>query len=416
MGMWVRSYHSLNQPIRYLGADRGSVVASVPGRLILTNEYQVLPRRRTMTTGHGTRLHLRAQYQLASIVLLSIVSLAEGKDVGDLQARFFQEAPIAWREYLDLASHTQGEGGSKQIESKTGKILNTGMPFQFKLDGTLGLFLRQARDKPKRLEAQNDKYQFIVASPNSNDASIVQLIWDDWSTGADLVSAISPRGSDAIGAAPWRAAMAYACQGLLVDAVWLPKIFSSPSFKVVKASAVKSTNEDLIRIDFEYNPPEFGNNRVRNGYVELDPSRYWLIRAAEVDGYQPNPEWRAKIRIDNEYDDSTLGFPYATRHTTRTVSSIADFKDVYDTTMRKMDASDIGPFQLSSNGFPAPEDPRHRRRSYLVFWNLEVIFFLLAAILFYRFSRAFTASTAVANTANAHGNRARFRSAMSHGP
>lgn len=290
------------------------------------------------------------------LLVLFIPCSAVGEEPTDLRQKLQNEAPKAWSEYIQLASHTQGEVSSKATDRMTGKTIREEGPTQFKLNGLMGLYVG---DSPKRLECENDRYTFLLEEKLPNEWSLKYFKWNkgSYKYKIDFRGAVTSRGEETIGSSACQIAIAYSSYGLLIDATWLPAMFNTPSFKIVDVTGADEQGEGLIRVKFEYEPVKTRNNPVRNGYVILDPSRYWLIKETEVDGYEPEPEFRFKIQSKNEFDDSVAGFPYVSRNVQRTVGLPAvDNDDVHLTKLRRMDESDIEPFRLRAYGFPEPDE------------------------------------------------------------
>ena len=292
-----------------------------------------------------------------------------GQD-SDLRGRFLKEAPAAWTDYAARASHVQGQGAGRKVDLLTGKTILEEGPITVKIDGSLAVAI--SASNPKRLSGKNEDYEFVIESALSEKWSIVQLLRS--STPAEIYSISLPR-SQRLGSSPWQRAMSITCRGLLINDTWLPAMTVDPSFKITSVSATSQNKQD-VRVDFQYDPSDPRAGRVRGGYVVLDPSRYWLIKTMEVDAYEPKPEFRYKMHFENEFDDSTLGYPFVTKQELRSFKlPILDHKDVYSFNLQKLPATDVASFRLPGYGIPEPEPLNNRKWFGFIFWNMVIIFF-----------------------------------------
>ena len=114
----------------------------------------------------------------------------------------------------------------------------------------------------------------------------------------------------------------------------------------------------LIRVDFEYAPTNTRNNSLRNGWVVLDPTRYWQIRQAEVQIDEPREGVHGKAFVENDFDETNCGFPYAARCVLRKNLAAGKlsfaYETVYTTRLDAIDATDTAPFQLATYGVAEP--------------------------------------------------------------
>lgn len=309
---------------------------------------------------------------------------------GDLRERFLKEAPPAWNEYIARACHVQGQGSSQKVDLRTGKTILEEGPITFKINGLLALFTSPSKDNRKRLICKNEDYEFVIEDGSAREWSLIQLL----NNTKQLETSMTRPGTERLGSSPWQQVMSFTCKGLSINATWLPAMKVAPSFKITGVSASNQNAKD-IRVDFQYEPSKQHGNPVRGGYVVLDPSRYWQIKTAEVDGYEPKPEVQFKMQIENEFDDSALEYPYVTKQLLRTFHpSIIDYSDTYLITLQKLPPTEVAPFRLPAYGIPEPEFPSNRSWAVLIFWNLVVIFCLLAAIVFRRLSHRAAAEPA----------------------
>jgi hypothetical protein len=132
-------------------------------------------------------------------------------------------------------------------------------------------------------------------------------------------------------------------------------MIKSPDFKVSRVTK-EAGGGGSIKVEFDYEPRDPGpNDYVRSGWVVLDPSRYWLVRKAEV-----------KVRycdaggvnaITNEIDDKVMPFPVVTRQVQK--ESVTDGKRsvvnkvVHECELHPVEKDDAQ-YTLSAFGLPEP--------------------------------------------------------------
>jgi hypothetical protein len=301
---------------------------------------------------------------IALLISLIVSNPTVGEPLADLRRRFINEAPSAWNKYIDLASHTCGEVSTMSADLAVDKTLSNEGQIEFKVNGLMGIRVRTS-DSSQVLDGENDRYNFVLKATSGDGWTLRSFAWKKISDKhkIDVRGSVTDERSDTFGSSASRQAIAYACQGLLLQATWLPAMFVAPSFKIIALTQWGDQGSDLVRLDFEYVPANTRNNPVRNGHVVLDPARFWLIKESEVAGYEPEPECRFRIQTENEFDDSIEGFPYAARHVLKTLDIPGhESENIYTTKLRKMDESDVQPFSLSAFGVaePPPESSATR--------------------------------------------------------
>jgi hypothetical protein len=283
------------------------------------------------------------------LLLLLIPCSAAGEEQIDLRQKLLKEAPKAWSDYICAASHTMGE-----ISSPAGAAT------EFKVNGLMGLYVRS----DGRLEGENDRYNFVLAP---KDGGGWELHHFELNKGAgkkrvDLRGSVTYGKSDTIGWTPSQIAIARPCAGLLIQATWLPSMFVAPKFKLTDVTWADE-QKGLVRMDFEYVPANTANNPVRDGYVVLDPSRFWMIQECEVAGCEVHPsdhsEYRFRIQTHNEFDDSIEDFPYVS-HQVFKILGMPGYESENDSwiKVKKMEESDVKPFSLETHGIAVPEETR----------------------------------------------------------
>jgi len=297
-------------------------------------------------------------YRSILLPLVLATSVASQEDIA-LRNRFLKEAPAAWNEYLKSASHAQGEVSSTEVNLLTGQTIRRDASMTLKLNGHLGLTINPRGDEPDRLKCLSRSHEFILDAVLPDDWILRQILPNDRNYTVSVGSLTRPR-TETLGGSPWQHAMACTCRGLIIGTTWLPAMFYAPSFRIVDIRPENNRGEGLVRIDFEYNPEITRNNPVRDGYVILDPSRYWLIKSAASEAIWPQDLTVGFVCISNEFDDRTLDFPYAVRHVLTTLIPFSgnEITPVYNekifiTKLRRMEESDMAPFELSTYDIPA---------------------------------------------------------------
>lgn len=124
-------------------------------------------------------------------------------------------------------------------------------------------------------------------------------------------------------------------------------------FSIKKVAGVKQDGQDLVKIEFRYQPPKSADRRpLRGGWVLLDPSRFWTIRQFDVE-----TQWGEKsgrhlatftYRVSN-------GFPMIEKIVNQpTIGEVSAVEFVYDFDLHEGDPPDSD-FTLSAFGFPEPK-------------------------------------------------------------
>jgi hypothetical protein len=170
----------------------------------------------------------------------------------------------------------------------------------------------------------------------------------------DLIGGPSDGPAADVGFGPFNHAMQTTCRGMVLRSTWLPRMVRSREFKVSR-----TTKEDRggIKVEFSYEPRNPGSNDyVRSGWIVVDPSRYWLVRNAEVK-VRYGPVERGVNVISNEFDDKVMPFPVVTRQVQK--ESVTDGnrsvvnETVYECELHAVEKDDAQ-YTLSAFGLPEP--------------------------------------------------------------
>jgi hypothetical protein len=176
----------------------------------------------------------------------------------------------------------------------------------------------------------------------------------------------------------------------------LPQVFQSPSFKCVNVAPEPTNGEGLVRVTFTFTPE--GVNRLRGGWVVLDPSHYWVIREDEIDldldrGDQKNGV--AKWKAHYEYKEGSDHHPIMTRSVMKgkvweNGRVISEQEYLADDDLHERPPIPESEFTLSAFGFPEPFDlAPSKPRWYTRWWFLAAVAGVVClggAVLFRRFA------------------------------
>jgi len=294
--------------------------------------------------------------------------------------RFLNEAPKAWAEYREFAEHMRGTRRARLELEKKGVRNNTG---KFVIDGPLA---RRGPSKSGRLQATNSDYAFVIRK--NRDTGQWQLKRLE-RVGGPLGLAQEFRDD----------VRKYGAGGLRVYlGCWLDRMVKQDGFRLQDVEPVMRNGEQLARVTFFYEPPkeEWGHNPVRDGWVLLDPQRYWLLREAETKAYSMGQLGTITVRC--EYDDGKAPFPILKRHVSTAKSTgltpegrkagykigeASTFDIRFD--MEPFHEADEADFKLSAYGLPEPPPPASKSG-----WNwwltvtLAGLALLIIGILLYR--------------------------------
>lgn len=104
-------------------------------------------------------------------------------------------------------------------------------------------------------------------------------------------------------------------RGLLISENWFPAMTASQHFKFKRAEQVTHEGRNLTRIVFDYRPLIWKDNLPRDGWVDLDPERSWLIvRARTAAEWGPEGKFATgTIDITNSYTEDADGLALITR-------------------------------------------------------------------------------------------------------
>lgn len=280
----------------------------------------------------------------------------------ELKQRFLAEAPEAWNQYRVRAEHIQGAVRFTQMERGRSERALRSDERQIKSFGRNALVMteRVNRDSEGLTTAVgvNSDYAFRLQFDSDTQQWIL----------TDLDRDIQDLERSSLAKDPRELALGHVCRGMRVLGTWLPEMIADPGFRVHQVTTAERDDTQLVRIEFDYEPQQPANNPVRGGAILLDPSRYWLIREAEVRAFwMPGDE--GIITIEAEYaDDEVNSFPLLTRYVAHVDSQLSGDRAeeagtsevhhdwVWDFDLRELEKASEQEFTLAAFGLPEPSD------------------------------------------------------------
>ena len=195
---------------------------------------------------------------------------ASGNDA--LKQRFISEAPNQWKEYIHIASRLRGTVRFEQRDRRNGNRIVRQWESDVVISGRLASTIEIDDDGLRRATVENSRYGFRLRSAKDADWSVVD-IEQNGVKNDNLI------GEGQIGdrSATCRA-LGMTSRGMLIYVTWLPRMIDDPSFAVREADFVQRDGEQLVKVEFTYDPKKKYNNPVGGGATILDPGRFWLIQ------------------------------------------------------------------------------------------------------------------------------------------
>ena len=258
-----------------------------------------------------------------------------------LATRFRQEAPAAWARCSEEFSRLQANTSTKRYDLANGRAITEASRLELKKNRSAWLwFLQEMGPKVKtgRCLCANEKYRFDIK--RKADES-------DW-----VLTNYAPVGQLSKGFNVTED-MAKKSGPIWVDTFWLPEFAVLPEFKVGRVESEKHGKAEFVRVHFAYSPPNNQGRHLRDGWIELDPSRLWCV--VQFDVVAASGRNTANVSGVYEFSDRSPGRPHVTRFVRRIQSPkegvdeevVNDFK--YED--RSVPESE---FTLSSFGLPEP--------------------------------------------------------------
>jgi len=169
----------------------------------------------------------------------------------------------------------------------------------------------------------------------------------------------------------------------------LPKVFQSPGFKLVSVTPELLNGKELARLTFTCSPE--GNNRLRGGWVDLDPSTYWVIRRGEVDIDFGNKEKHtAKWIAAYDYKEGSNGHPIMTRSMLKGKTweggrIVGEDEYLANDDLKERASIPESEFTLGAYGLPEPMGASSQPRTRWYIWSgLAGVICIIAGVLLWR--------------------------------
>lgn len=235
--------------------------------------------------------------KLAGGLWLGIADSAAAQERTSLAQRFFTEAPPAWTAqqefYLTLDSSVTGkrrELGTdgkwtithfkSYVKNRNGNMFDRWDTFE---SGAWKGLLR----------GDNSDYRFVLARNSDTKPWVIQSV-----TKTDQPSTKT-----------WQLRKEFCVDLILGPRIYpLPRLVALKGFKCVSVNPETTKGEELMRVTFTHTPE--GVNRVKQGWVVLDPSRYWVIRKCKIEtDLGEKKEGKAIWTHELEYREGTNKHP-----------------------------------------------------------------------------------------------------------
>jgi hypothetical protein len=312
----------------------------------------------------------------------------------NLRERFREEAPGAWSEYRSFLGRLQGSHRLQVVSHKDNEVIND---YYMDYKQADGCFSWNYREQPKSGEAAgpedvaviNPSYAFeVTRSTTDSQWALAEL-------SLRRGERLPPKIGVMIEIAKRRLDVA-----LSVCQVPLPDIVKSPTFTLRGVSLVERGDEELVRVEYEYQQPRMANGKIDGnrpgggGWVLLDPQRHWIVREFDVaavwrDG-KDGPASKGRVTGIYQTVDAPQGFPIVKRYAEHRMASetgeppfIADIEEVQDYGLH-YDAN-VPPSEFTVSAFGLPE-PSSDARPRTPFWLgiLGVACIVIAVLLLLR--------------------------------
>ena len=282
---------------------------------------------------------------------------------------FPTEASQKWRQYVERVAQFQSSVESDLTDVLHDKVLMRGTT-TVKVSGAWGVSVGgDTNSETRSVRGVNSKYAFRLKAATGKDWMIEKIDWlarDDakkspqainWSAEDSVVS--SEPGTRSPG-------MSVLCRGLMLSSNWFPSIVQSPDFQLVSVNEQEG-GEGLIRVKFTYTPTNSVSNVIGDGFVVLDPNKYWLIREAKTEGTWGAGE-KGEIVIKNDFDMSLGDVPLLKQHREDWIGTDESVEKVHHVRELRVERwsrskDDETEYTLSAFGIPEPrrfDEPQDR--------------------------------------------------------
>lgn len=202
-----------------------------------------------------------------------------------LKARFLEEAPPQWVEYLERSRKSQG--ALSVSNSWTRDNVKFEASSEFKTNGKRKLLKTVTKESSKgklkidqeEVFAVNDRYAFTLRRKGTDSPWILTNLADLRREG--IPERIVLRFEDYLRSITQE--LRLDLRELLSEAV------QKPEFLVKYCRAVGPPGEDLVEVGFSWSRKAGDGTKVESGLLVFDPNRYWCLRSAEVESRWDRP-------------------------------------------------------------------------------------------------------------------------------
>ncbi len=270
-----------------------------------------------------------------------------------LEKRLREEAPAAWQELQELSSNQKG----RYYQSKSWGGNDSALDVAFAVNGE-NIKAAIQRGELQYVIARNDDYAFSVTKSSTDPNGRFTIQW------------LEQRGADtAVDAEIQDRGLQYDQN---VNAAWffMDQAFSDwldePGFEVHGIQAEGESEEDLVRVEFSYQPDEShptGIEPIPSGSVVFDAGNKWVIREILM-----NVSWGAQKTVYT-YADGESDLPKITERRIiamneqgeSTVEIATHYEDI------EHETTPVEEFRLSYFGLPEPNFERSWVSTWLMY-------------------------------------------------
>lgn len=220
-------------------------------------------------------------------MVLGLAHLLSGGVLGQssdaLKDRFLAEAPPKWREFETFSKQIQGTVVFRLKSTQSDRAPEEArLEYRIKQNAESALFVRMdegGKGVDQQVHGMNPKYSFRLIRP---DASRDWLL-DSLKQPSDLGIAFA---NQTVREEVFAAVGAHFHVGLMP----LVKLVADPSFVVKRVEAVPRDGQEMVRIEFGFQPrmEEGRYHGLSGGWLILDPAHDWYIRECETNQTYPD--------------------------------------------------------------------------------------------------------------------------------
>ncbi len=319
----------------------------------------------------------------ATLFFFSVHFIIVGVLFGDeeLIQKVRDQAPVAWREYLDslkekdLSFYSEIRSNDSELEKTPGIDVNAQYP----------LYFRRAKlnNGEYSITGINKDYYFSLFSSDGEKWSIIDIRKNETSSATPLnfpILGIEAKEQDVT--CWYFSQLAWALK--VNPRVWLPPYFDEEGFQILEAEEMREDDLRLVRVSFRYEPEEGGDKtRLRGGEVYLLPDYSWVIKKGNFEMDNPGKETTSRLVVELDYGPEPEKFPLPKSFTQSTPDQREDdYQEKWFFSWKKGDGVDPEKILLSTYGIPEPdfEDHPGRFRTILMIAGGVVILFVIFII------------------------------------